>query len=299
MPVIPFYILIAIAGVKTFINFTYIKVFNRKSLLPNMIFVIYTLGAIVLFLYQNTKSVDEFGGYCKYHNDRHVAAGKWLKKNTDESAIVAAHDVGAIAFYGERKIIDMAGLITPELISHVNDRLYSEYMNDYLTKHKVDYIVTLRNWFEVVNDKPIFTPVNSFEFLDIFKFNPGRTHIQPREVSQRNQAARQMLQKGAPSEALNILHQSLKLDSKSSATHFLLGAAYESIKKYPEAEKYFKDAIKLYPEFTEAYFGLGKVNFDQNQMKEAYPYINKCLEITPDYVPAVQLKKRLDELNRK
>jgi tetratricopeptide (TPR) repeat protein len=296
MPVIPFYILIAVAGVEKIISFIQIGFSKGKSAFPNLIFVAYAIAAIILFGYQNTKSSEEYNFLCKYHNDRHVAAGKWINKNTLDSDVIATHDVGAMAFYGQRKIIDIAGLITPELLEHINDRLYSEYLNDYLANQKVDYIITLRNWFEVVNDKPILTPVNSFEFLDIFKYDPDHTHIQPREVSQRNQAARQMLQKGAASEVFNILHQSLKLDSKSSATHFLLGAAYESIKKYPEAEKYFKDAIKLYPEFTEAYFGLGKVNFEQGKIEESYLYIVKALQFDPNFLPALQLKTRLEVL---
>ena len=299
MPVIPFYILIAVAGIEKIISFIQARFSKGRSTFPNIIFIAYAIAVIILFGYQNTKSSEEYSFLCKYHNDRHVAAGKWINKNTIESDVIATHDVGAIAFYGKRKIIDMAGLITPELLEHLNDRLYSEYLNDYLAKQKVDYIITLRNWFEVVNDKPIFTPINSFEFLDIFKFNPGRTHIQPREVSQRNQAARQMLQKGAPSEALNILHQSLKLDGRSSATHFLLGAVYESIKKYSEAEKYFRDAIKLYPEFTEAHFGLGKVNFEQGKLEESYLYIVKALQFDPNFLPALQLRDRLSTLMRK
>jgi arabinofuranosyltransferase len=296
MPVIPFYILIAIGGVKTIIDFIHRKTFKRIGSLANFIFIAYSIGAVAMFLYQNTKIADDFIAYCKYHNDRHVAAGKWLKKNTKETDVVAAHDVGAIAFYGERKIIDMAGLITPELISHLNDQLYSDYINDYLTKHKVDYIVTLRNWIEVVNDKPVYSPVNEFEFLEIFKYNPKRTHIQPREVSQRNQAAIQMLQNGATSDALANLHQSLSLDNKSSMTQFLLGAVYETLKDYPKAEKYFNTAIELYPEFAEAYFGLAKVNFELNKQKEAYHFVTKCLELNPGYMPAVQLKSRLDSL---
>jgi tetratricopeptide (TPR) repeat protein len=299
MPVIPFYILIAIGGVKTIIDFIQRKTFKRIGSLANFIFIAYSIGAVAMFLYQNTKITDDFIAYCKYHNDRHVAAGKWIKKNTNETDVVAAHDVGAIAFYGERKIIDMAGLITPELIPHLNDQLYSDYMNDYLTKHKVDYIVTLRNWIEVVNDKPVYSPVNEFEFLEIFKYDPKRTHIQPREVSQRNQAAIQMLQNGAASDALANLHQSLSLDNKSSMTQFLLGAVYETLKDYPKAEKYFNTAIELYPEFAEAYFGLAKINFELNKQEKAYHFVTKCLELNPDYAPGVQLKSRLDGLLNK
>jgi tetratricopeptide (TPR) repeat protein len=299
MPVIPFYILIAIAGVKFISDFILIKFSKNRPALPNFVFLAYSIAAVGLFISYNSNSKDDLTFLCKYSNDRHVAAGKWLKQNTQESAIVATHDIGAVAFYGERKIIDMAGLVTPELISHLQEKDYAVYMNDYLSKQKVDYIVTLRNWFEVVNDKPIFTPINSFEFLDIFKFNPGRTHIQPREVSEKNQAALQMIQKGMLPDAISILQQSLWQDPKSSQTNFLLGVAYEGIKDYPNAEKHFKNAVELFPDFAEANFGIGKVYFEQNKFDESLNCVKRSLELDPNFTPAIQLLLQLNSLKEK
>jgi tetratricopeptide (TPR) repeat protein len=108
-----------------------------------------------------------------------------------------------------------------------------------------------------------------------------------------------MLQNGAASDALAILHQSLSLDNKSSMTQFLLGAAYETIKDYQKAEKYFNTAIEIYPELAEAYFGLAKVNYELNKLEDASVYVGKCLELIPGYVPAMQLKSRLDGLLNK
>jgi tetratricopeptide (TPR) repeat protein len=296
MPVIPFYILIAIAGVNFVSDFILLKISKSKIALPNFVFIIYSIAAVALFISYNSNSKDDFTFMSKYSNDRHVAAGKWLKQNTPESAKIATHDIGAIAFYGERKIIDMAGLVTPDLIAHIQDKDYAAYMNDYLSKQKVDYIVTLRNWFEVVNDKPIFIPINSFEFLDVFKFNPGRTHIQPREVSEKNQAALQMIQKGMLPDAISILQQSLRQDSKSSQTYLLLGFAYGTIKDYPNAEKHFKNAIELFPDFSEAYFGLGKTYYEQKKFDESNYWLKKALEIDPNFTPAIQLMMQLNSL---
>jgi tetratricopeptide (TPR) repeat protein len=299
MPVIPLYILIAIAGIKTITDYIHTKSVKSKTFLPNSIFLLYFAAVLGIFIHHTLERREEFTMHCKYQNDRHVTAGRWIKENTEPSSVIATHDIGAIAFYGERKIIDMAGLVTPELIERITDEMYSEYLNNYLAEHKVDYIAGLRNWFEIVNDKPVFTPVNSFEFLDVFKYNPGRTHIQPKEVSKINQAAFQLMQNSVSPEVLYTLHQSLSLDSKSSQTHFLLGAAYASIKDYPNAEKHFKSAVELFPDFAEAQFGLGKVYFDQNKLEESNRFINKCLEINPDYIPAVQLKNRLAVLINK
>ena len=270
LPVIPFYILISIAGVKSICDFIFKKISNGKTALPNLVFIIYSITAVGLFTNYNSNSKDDFTFMSKYSNDRHVAAGKWLKQNTPESAIIATHDIGAIGFYGERKIIDLAGLVTPELTAHLQDKNYADYINDYLSRQKVDYLVTLRNWFEVVNDKPIYTAINNFEFLDIFKFNPGRTHILLREVSERNLTALQMIQKGIFGDAIVILQQSMNLDRQSSQTHFLLGAAYAGVKDYPNAEKYFKYAINLFPDLLKHILDLVKFIMNRRNLMSLY-----------------------------
>jgi tetratricopeptide (TPR) repeat protein len=292
MPVIPFYIIIAVSGIKIFFDFISVKF--KSAGMPSFLFIIYLIAACGVLINGNIKEAEEYTFFCKYHNDRHVAAGKWLKANTNENAVIATHDIGAAAFYSERKIIDMAGLITPELIDQISKPLFSEYLNNYLSSHKADYLVTLRNWFEVVNDKPVFLPVNSAEFLEVFKYKHLRTHIQPKTVSILNNSAVQMLQSGSIQKGIAYLNQSLRLDCHSSRTYFLLGAAYEMVKDYPKAEQNFNQAVKFFPEYAEAFYGLAKINFDLNKIGDSKIYLEKCLRINPDYTPANQLKNSLN-----
>ena len=48
----------------------------------------------------------------------HIGLGKWLSTNSPSNATVAVGDVGAIAFWSHRKIIDLDGL-TDTYISHL------------------------------------------------------------------------------------------------------------------------------------------------------------------------------------
>jgi hypothetical protein len=50
-------------------------------------------------------------------NERQVITGLWLRENTPEDAVLAVHDAGALRFFSERRIIDMAGLVSPEFTS--------------------------------------------------------------------------------------------------------------------------------------------------------------------------------------
>ena len=44
--------------------------------------------------------------------------GQWLKENTSETSAVAADEIGIIGFYAERRIVDLEGLITPEIVPY-------------------------------------------------------------------------------------------------------------------------------------------------------------------------------------
>jgi hypothetical protein len=50
-------------------------------------------------------------------NGIQVRAGRWLRDHTAPNAVVATHDIGAIAYFGEREVVDLGGLVAPELIA--------------------------------------------------------------------------------------------------------------------------------------------------------------------------------------
>jgi len=45
-----------------------------------------------------------------------VASARWIESNTPPGALVAAHDIGAIGYFSRRPLLDLAGLVSPEVI---------------------------------------------------------------------------------------------------------------------------------------------------------------------------------------
>lgn len=72
-----------------------------------------------------------------------VAAAHWLEQNTPTNALVAAHDIGAIGYFAQRPLLDLAGLITPEIIPFLADE--SE-LATYIWQNGADYLVTAPGW---------------------------------------------------------------------------------------------------------------------------------------------------------
>jgi len=85
-----------------------------------------------------------------------VTTAKWISANTSASDIVAVHDIGAIGFYSERKILDLAGLVSPEVIPIMRNE---DALELFLTQNNVDYLVTFPGWYPdlVRNGKLVFT----------------------------------------------------------------------------------------------------------------------------------------------
>ncbi|MEL6152302.1 MAG: hypothetical protein AAFR56_21905, partial [Chloroflexota bacterium] len=50
-----------------------------------------------------------------------VTSAQWIDENVPDDVFMAIHDIGAVAYYTPRPILDIAGLVSPEVIPIVND----------------------------------------------------------------------------------------------------------------------------------------------------------------------------------
>jgi len=73
-----------------------------------------------------------------------VQPALWVKDNTKQDALIAVHDIGAMGYFGGRNIIDLAGLIQPELITIIRDE---QGIKDYLIQSNADYLVAFKDWY--------------------------------------------------------------------------------------------------------------------------------------------------------
>jgi hypothetical protein len=67
------------------------------------------------------------------------AAARWIAIHTDPEARVAAHDIGALGYFGGREILDLAGLVSPEVIPILTDEAR---LAEYLDRRGADYLMT-------------------------------------------------------------------------------------------------------------------------------------------------------------
>ncbi len=73
-----------------------------------------------------------------------VAAAKWVAASTPQQAFIAAHDIGALGYFGERRLLDLAGLISPDVIPFIRDEAQ---IAAWLDQQGADYLVVLSGWY--------------------------------------------------------------------------------------------------------------------------------------------------------
>jgi hypothetical protein len=76
-----------------------------------------------------------------------VATAYWVAENIPPGDLVAAHDIGALGYYGGHALLDLAGLISPEVIPFIRDQTLLEA---YLDEQMVDYLVTFPSWYPIL-----------------------------------------------------------------------------------------------------------------------------------------------------
>jgi len=287
LPVIPFYMLVAMFGAVCLSRF----VVERIRVSPKVVMIGWLpilLALVGLSAYWNWYDVKLYTYFCRLHQNLHVAAAQWIKEHTPPDAVIATHDVGAIGFYSDRRIIDLAGLVTPELASRIGRGDYTQWLPGYLEKHHVAYVVVLDSWFQVVNDLPVFAE-GKVDPLKVHRFDPYVTHFQSREVSRINRQATELGAAGNVREALRLLEESRTEDPKSSQPLFLMGVMHESLGETGLAKYYLERALELFPQYPEANYVLAKIKYDEYDARNAKPHLDACLAAKPDFVPAYEL----------
>lgn len=302
MPIIPFFILVSGIGFRDLV-----KLLGNYFKSRNFVIGLYLIISVIIFIYAVKgyyENKEQYAIECKYINDRQVAAALWIKNNTAEGDIIATHDVGAIGFYCGRKIVDVAGLVTPELISKINDKNYNVFLTEYLKKSGVTYLAFLREWYRIVNQNPLFSTIeiSNYETMEVFKFIPDKTHILAAEAKDRNMYAIEMMGKRnqqAVQQVIQVLQGSINVDPQSSFTYYLLANAYLMLNDKNNFEKNMQKALEIFPEFKEALLQLGNYYKTANKIDESRNYLDRYLKVAPNDKKALELYKSIDTVKVK
>jgi hypothetical protein len=109
-----------------------------------------------------------------------VASARWISAHTATDALVAAHDIGALGYFGGRPVLDMAGLVSPQVIPFIRDE---SRLRAWLDASGANYLMTFPGWYPnltaslepqrvFVTGGP-YSPAAGGENMAIYRWSPG------------------------------------------------------------------------------------------------------------------------------
>ena len=145
-PVIPF---INLISVYTFFTVSGYDLFSKfRQYISEKKYILYLIPVFSLVNYFIFAAA--LGFNTDNINSQQVKLASWVKNNVRRNETIAVNDIGAIGFISKNRIIDMAGLITPEILRYRtyrwDDNLDS--LNYLLKKNNVAYIIIYDEWFK-------------------------------------------------------------------------------------------------------------------------------------------------------
>lgn len=103
--------------------------------------------------------------------DSDVAVARWLAPRLHPDAVLAVNDIGALKFLLPNRVIDLAGIATPEIRTAINQavrekRPWEPVMAVEIAKRQPDYLVIFPDWFPTLSLDPRFRPLHMVTIRD-------------------------------------------------------------------------------------------------------------------------------------
>lgn len=155
MPAMPMLFVIGLSG---FLEFRNLRVLGRYHLPAQQVWqgslVLLSLGFFAL-------GARSYGQDVGLIETEMVNTAAWVAHNLGPAEVVAAHDIGALGYFDRHRVIDMAGLVSPEVIPFMRDQAR---LANYLDQHGADYLIAFPGFYPELeqHSAPVFSTGGRF-----------------------------------------------------------------------------------------------------------------------------------------
>lgn len=155
MPLIPFQMIAAAAGAG------WLALRWRRA--PRLFWGIAGVAFLLAGLWRAPYWAGMLGYNAREVQEIDVAMGQWLAANVPASEPVAIDDIGAITFFSPRRIVDLHGLVSPEIWPILRDPEPTSALIHFLAAQEVRWLAIFPDWHPLlVSDPAIARPVQRF-----------------------------------------------------------------------------------------------------------------------------------------
>jgi arabinofuranosyltransferase len=149
IPMIPVLIVFGVGGTATFLRLSDVRLWARVFSRAAALSIAVTQLAFVAV------------GARAYATDVSIIEGEmvnvalWLNGHAAPTDLIAAHDIGAIGYFTQRPLLDLAGLVSPEVIPFIRDEAR---LGAFVRQRGAVYLATFPSWYPrlTVKLEPVF-----------------------------------------------------------------------------------------------------------------------------------------------
>jgi hypothetical protein len=129
-------------------------------------------AVLAVSLLRQPGAVRTYATNVKNTTEMQVAIGRWLKANAPPGSLLAVNDIGAIGFITDMPVLDLQGLVTPEILPLRDMRSQlsgaaPQRVFDFIVSHRPDYLVIFPQWYpELDRRRDLFAPVHAIALDD-------------------------------------------------------------------------------------------------------------------------------------
>lgn len=169
IPMMPIYFLCSVVGTMYWLKLSSHNFFKRvlsKSLVITGGVVLLAFWLLGARAYARDVAVIE---------SEMVDTAHWIAANTEKESVIAAHDIGALGYFSKRKLVDLAGLISPQVIQFIRDETE---LAEFLDEEQTDYLVTFPGWYPLLvkdveiiyQSNALFAPQQGGENMRVYRW---------------------------------------------------------------------------------------------------------------------------------
>jgi hypothetical protein len=139
IPAMPVFFVLGFVGTKALL-----EVFIEPSRLKNIVKKFYTFAIPLVLILFYALGMQAYAKDVAVIETEMVNTAKWINENILPTKVLAVHDIGAIGYFAKNDLIDLAGLVSPEVIPFIRDEVA---LARYLDTTRANFLVTFPGWY--------------------------------------------------------------------------------------------------------------------------------------------------------
>jgi hypothetical protein len=142
MPAMPIFFLF---GLLAFAEFDKGKMFARYHWIGQLVWRSSIVMLAFAFIFLGARA---YGQDVAVIESEMVVTAKWVAENLPADSIIAAHDIGALGYFDGHELIDLAGLVSPEVIPFIRDE---PQLAVFLDEKGANYLIAFPEFYPILS----------------------------------------------------------------------------------------------------------------------------------------------------